>query len=167
MIGADDPGQLHHGQLQQLMSRFATGIDSCDWAMYRSAFTDDIDVDYSSWRSESRGRWRADDWVQRGGRVFPGLTATRHALSNLVARTDRDAMVIRVNVCADHVLVADGTTAVFTLNGFYDDRCVRADNGWRITGKRLVVQWCTGDPVVLERARERVAAGVPDLRTAG
>jgi len=148
----------------QLMARFAHGIDRCDLTMYRSVFTDEIDLDYSSWRAESIGRWRADDWVARGARLFPGLTATRHALSNLLVEPDGDAMRVRANVCADHVLAGPDGVEVFTLNGYYDDRCVPTDDGWKIEGKRLVMLWCTGDRDVLARAAERVASGAPDLR---
>jgi hypothetical protein len=133
--------------------------------MYRSVFTDEIDLDYSSWRAESIGRWRADDWVARGQRLFPGLTATRHALSNLLVTLDGDGCRVRTNVCADHVLVAgEHSLRVFTLNGHYDDRCVRTGDGWKITGKRLVVEWSVGDREVLAIAAERVASGAAGLR---
>lgn len=151
----------------ELMAKFATGIDSCDWAMYRAVFTDEIDLDYSSWRPESIGRWNADDWVARGQRVFPGLTASRHALTNLLVIPEGGGCRVRANVCADHVLVAgEHSIRVFTLNGHYDDRCVRADDGWKIAAKRLVVEWCVGDREVLAIAAERVAAGAANLRGA-
>jgi hypothetical protein len=35
MLGTDD-----RAQIAELMARFATGIDTLDWAMYRSVFTD-------------------------------------------------------------------------------------------------------------------------------
>jgi hypothetical protein len=157
-------------ELTELLSRFATGLDTCDWAMYRSAFTDEFELDYSSWRPEHVGPRRADDWVERATRLFPGLTASRHALSNLLIAFDADdpdAATVSANVCADHVLVQDGTTELFTLNGRYDDRCLRTEQGWRITGKRLTVLWSTGDRNVLTRAAERVASGAHDLRTQG
>ena len=147
-----------------LMARFATGLDTCDWTMYRAVFTDEIDLDYSSWRPGSIGRWRADGWVARATRTLPGLLATRHALTNLVIAPDGDALRVRANVCADHVLAGDDGPQVFTLNGYYDDRCVPGDDGWKIAGKRLVVQWCVGDRGVLDIAAERVAAMAPNLR---
>ena len=159
MLGSDE-----RLAIAELMASFATGIDMCDWTLYRSVFTDEIDLDYSSWRPESIGRWRADDWVARGKRLFPGLTATRHALSNLLLVPDGDAVRVRANVCADHVLVHGNHTRVFTLNGYYDDRCVHTGAGWKITGKRLVAQWTLGDRDVLALAAERVAAGTTDLR---
>ncbi len=146
--------------IADLLARFATGIDTCDWNMYRSVFTDEFDLDYSSWRAGSIGRWTADDWVARAQRTFPGLTATRHALTNLVVTfSDDHTATVGVNVCADHVVVDGSQTEVFTLNGRYDDRCVLTDDGWRITGKRLVVGWTIGDRTMMDRAAAMVGAG--------
>lgn len=157
-----------HAEISQLMARFAHGIDRCDWAEYRAVFTDEIDLDYSTWRATDVGRWRADDWVVRAQRMFPGLRATRHALTNLLVSDDPGAgtgsLIVRVNVCAEHVLDEPGGPAVFTVNGYYDDRCVATPDGWKIAAKRLVVEWCTGDRGLLATAAERVAAGAPDLR---
>lgn len=59
--------------IEQTLARFAAGIDLRDWDLYRSVFTDQIDVDYSSYRAGSSGRMAADDWVARARRLFPGL----------------------------------------------------------------------------------------------
>ena len=155
--------------LGDLMARFATGLDSCDWTMYRSVFTDEIALDYSSWRPESLGRWSADDWTSRAARSLPGLTATRHALSTLVVDLndggDPDAARVRAAVCADHVLQVGDQIEVFTLNGAYDDRCRRTEQGWKIEKKCLIVQWTVGDRSVLDRAAVRVAQRSPEMRS--
>jgi hypothetical protein len=146
-------------EIADVMARFAAGIDSCDWALYRSAFADEIDVDYSSWRATSIGRWSADDWVARATHLFPGLSATRHSITNLLVVGEGEQATVRANVCADHVIVDDDRTDVFTLNGVYHDRLVRSHSGWVIAGKRLVVEWCVGDRALLDRAAADVANG--------
>jgi SnoaL-like domain len=102
----------------------------------------------------------ADDWVARAGRLFPGLTGTQHAITNVAVEPGDDPGTARVraSVRADHALVDEHGTRVFTLCGHYDDRCLRTVNGWVITVKRLVVEWTTGDPTVMDAARERAAA---------
>lgn len=152
-VAADD-----RADLIDLLHRFAMAIDTRDWVAYRAVFTDEIDLDYSSWNPDSLGRWTADDWVAKAQRLFPGLTWSRHALTNPIVAIEGDQALVRVNVSADHVIVDDGTPAVFTLHGRYEDTCVRTDNGWRITGKRLIVQWCIGDDSVMTIARARAAA---------
>lgn len=163
-------GLADRAAIGDLLTTFAVAIDSCDWPRYRSVFTDEIDLDYSSWRAGSVGRWAADDWVARATSLFPGFTATRHALTNLLVALDPeqpDLARVRVNVSADHVIVDEvGEVSVFTLNGYYDDRCTRSPDGWRIEGKRLVALWSTGDRSVIDIARARAAGDPPRQRIA-
>lgn len=142
-----------------LLHRFAAGIDRRDWARYRSVFTEEIDLDYSSYRPEHLGRWRADDWVARAQQVFPGLDASAHSITNARVEVAGDTARIAAYVRADHVIVEGGVTRVFTLCGRYEDGLVRgADGGgWLIAAKRLIVGWTEGDPGVMQLARDRVA----------
>ncbi|MFN3599947.1 MAG: nuclear transport factor 2 family protein [Dietzia sp.] len=143
----------------RLMARFAQGIDLRDWALYRSVFTDEIDVDYTSYRAGSEGRFRADEWVDRGRMLFPGLTASQHFLTNFDISVDSAAGTGRVvaYVRAEHVLPNSSGDSMFTIGGFYTDDVVRGHDGWRICAKRLTVLWNSGNPQVLTLARERAA----------
>lgn len=160
MQGSRDAGWLDtadHVVLVALMARFAQAIDRCDWVAYRSVFTDSIDLDYSSWRAGSVGRWAADDWVARAAALFPGFTGTQHAITNvLVEPGERPGSArVRASVRADHAITEQSGTRVFTLHGYYDDICESTSIGWKIGTKRLVVEWTTGDPTVMDDARER------------
>lgn len=152
--------------ITDLLARFAHAIDRCDWVAYRSVFADEIDLDYSSWRAGSAGRWRADDWVARASTLFPGLTGSQHAITNvrIVPGGEPGTAQLWASVRADHALTDDAGTRVFTLYGYYDDRCVRTMDGWLIAGKRLVVEWTTGDPTVMDAARARAADSPPGPR---
>ncbi len=55
-----------------VLARFAHGIDGRRWDLYRSVFTDDVAVDYSSYRTGSVGTMSADEWVDRARRLVPG-----------------------------------------------------------------------------------------------
>ena len=143
--------------IAETMARFAAGIDTRDWVMYRSVFTEHIDVDYRSWRVESYGPMTADAWVARATRLFPGLDASQHALSNLRFEVDGDAAVCHAYVRADHYLVNRFGDSMFTIGGMYSDRLVRGDTGWLITGKALKVLWSQGNKHVMTLAAERAA----------
>jgi 3-phenylpropionate/cinnamic acid dioxygenase small subunit len=146
--------------IEETMYHFAAGVDHRDWDLYRSVFTDEIDLDYSSWRPGSIGRVRADDWVARAQGLFPGLQASQHALANVRITIDGDEARVRAEVRAEHVL-AHPEGDVFTLGGHYDDRLVRTAGGWRIQGKRLVARWMAGNRLLLDHARAIVAGGLP------
>jgi SnoaL-like domain len=148
-------------EIEALMYRFSDGIDSCDMAKYRSVFTDEIKLDYSSYRAGTIGTWTADDWVQRGANLFPGLNATSHALTNVRIElgADGNSAEVRAYVRADHAFHGHPGGEVFTVAGQYEDRLVRTPDGWRIWGKKLVVRWQEGNPDLMLDAVKRVADG--------
>ena len=149
--------------------RFAEGIDGCDWALYRSVFTADVDVDYTSYRPGSAARMPAQEWVARAARMFPGLSATQHTLHNPQVRVDGEGARVGTSMRAEHVLLpADRPAAspaddaeVFTIGGRYDHRLTRSSGGWLVAAVTLTVRWQQGDPAMLARAASRVAAGDP------
>ncbi|PXW35996.1 UNVERIFIED_CONTAM: SnoaL-like protein [Williamsia faeni] len=147
-----------HREITGLMARFARGIDLRDWELYRSVFTEEIEIDYSSYRPGNAGPFKADDWVQRGRMLFPGLTASQHFLSNLDITVDGDRGTVISYVRAEHVLPNTAGDAMFTIGGYYTDSVVRVDGEWKICRKQLTVLWNSGNPQVLTMARERAAA---------
>ncbi|SNS87079.1 nuclear transport factor 2 family protein [Rhodococcoides kyotonense] len=147
-----------HQQITKLMARFARGIDLRDWDLYRSVFTDEIEIDYTSYRAGNGGMFKAEDWVQRGRMLFPGLAASQHFLSNLDITVDGDRGTVVSYVRAEHVLPNTAGDAVFTIGGYYTDSVVLVGGEWRICKKQLTVLWNSGNPQVLAMARERAAA---------
>lgn len=146
-----------HRDITKLMARFARAIDLRDWELYRSVFTDEIEIDYTSYRPGNGGLFKAEDWVQRGRMLFPGLAASQHFLSNLDITVDGDDGTVVSYVRAEHVLPNTAGDAVFTIGGYYTDSVVRVGGEWKICRKQLTVLWNTGNPQVLTMARERAA----------
>jgi SnoaL-like domain len=141
--------------------RFAAAIDTRDWTTYRAVFTEEIDLDYSSYRPGSAGRFQADDWVARGKALFTGLDATQHCLYNPLVTVDGDVADVVIYVQAEHFLTNPDGDNWFTLGGYYSDRLVHQQGEWKITRKKLVVTWNRGNRHVLtlgaERGRQRLA----------
>ena len=113
-----------------LLVRYATGIDSRDWALLRWCFTDDCDADYGDighWRSgEEITAWMAE--------THDPLGPTLHRISNVVHRQDGELVRAR---CAVHatVVMPDRTAAVHAY-GHYDDEIVFAPDP-RIARRRF------------------------------
>jgi hypothetical protein len=139
----------------RILYQFAAGIDTRNWTLYRSVFTDEIDLDYSSYRAESVGRISADDWVGRARVLFSGLDASQHCLYNPLVDILGDTAVITIYVQAEHFLINSSGDNWFTLGGYYNDRLVRTEAGWKITAKKLVVTWNRGNRHVLAMAADR------------
>lgn len=131
--------------------RFAEGIDLRDWVTYRSAFTDNIEFDYSSYREGSRGIAPADTWVEKSRKRFLTLDATQHSMTNPRVRLDGDAATCLMYVEAWHSVTIDGTTVHCVLGGRYRNDLVRVGEEWRISALRLEVRWVQGDRSILDR----------------
>jgi len=144
--------------VEEVLYRFADGLDRRDWVQYRAVFTDEIDLDYSSYRPTSIGVWAADDWVARAAALFPGLDATQHTITNPIVELDGDRARIRAYVRADHVYVGAPGGDIYTLGGYYDDGLVRTDDGWRIHRKSLHMRWQEGNRPLMQLALERAQA---------
>lgn len=135
--------------------RCVAAIDHRDWPAYRAILTDEITIDYSSYRPGSIGPMAADDWVARAVRLFPGLDASQHSISNPRVTITGDAATCESYVRAEHAL--DGE--LYTVGGHYTHGLARAADGWRINHVTLRVAWSQGDRELLARAVERAAAG--------
>ena len=140
-------------EVVEAVYRFAAAIDHRDWQAYRAVFTDEIMIDYSSYRKESIGTMRAEDWVARATRLFPGLDASQHTISNSLVTIATDEATCNSYVRAEHAL--DGE--LFTIGGHYTHGLVRASDVWLIHSVTLSVAWSQGDSELLTRARGRVA----------
>ncbi len=129
--------------------RFAEGMDWRDWELFRSVFTDQIDIDYSAHRPGQQGVYSADDWVANARRRLTPLDATQHSLSNPQVTIDGDEARCLMYVEAQHLLTRDGVRASYVIGGRYRDRLVRSGDGWLITGLTLEARWYTGDRSIL------------------
>jgi 3-phenylpropionate/cinnamic acid dioxygenase small subunit len=146
-----------HEAITRKVYEYAYGIDTRDWASYRAIFDDRIDVDFSSYHGGAPATMSTDDWLAGVKPLFTGLDATQHSMSNPLVdidETDGDAARCRMYMQAAHFL-EDWPTPEFTIGGYYDDRLVRTDNGWRITAVTLTVWWRRGDSQLMVEARER------------
>ena len=135
--------------------RYAWGIDTRDWALYRSIFADRVAIDFTSYNPTSvAAEMAADDWVANLIPLFTGLDATQHTMTNPLVDIDGDTARCRMYMQAVHML-GDDPEPEFTIGGYYDDQLVRTTNGWQLNAVTLTVTWRRGNPDIMRRARER------------
>ena len=130
--------------------RFAAGMDLRDWAAYRAVFTDDLVLDYTSYRGGEPVTVAADAWVERVRRRFATMLATQHQLGNHRIEVDGDSARCRTYVEAMHVALVDGAEDWCLIGGEYDDLLRRTPSGWLIERKKLDVRWTIGNRVILD-----------------
>ena len=120
--------------ISDLLVRYATGIDQRDWALFRTVFTGDCELDYGE-----IGAWKGVDAVTEFMEQVHAMAGhTLHRLSNQVITVDGDRATARTYVDA-LIMSGDNTSGVAGVNGigFYDDDLVRTQDGWRIGRRRF------------------------------
>lgn len=141
---------------------YAYGIDTRDWALYRSIFADTVHSDFSSYNGRPPATMSGDQWVAGVRPLFTGLDATQHTMTNPLVDaagegTDgKPCARCRVYMQAAHFL-HDWADPEFTIGGYYDNDLVSTDDGWKLTAVRLTVWWRRGDPDLMVEAARRGA----------
>ena len=77
-------------------------------------------------------------------------------MTNPLVDVDGNMARCRMYMQAVHVL-EDWPEPEFTIGGYYDDRLVRTDAGWRISAVTLTVWWRRGDEALMVEAARRGA----------
>ena len=146
---------LDREEVRETVYRYATGVDTRDWELYRSIFADRVHVDFSSWNGRPGAETSADEWVAGVKVLFTGLDATQHVMSNPIVDLDGDRAVCTVYMKAEHFLYSEAGDDSFAIGGYYRDTLVRTGAGWRIDGVTLTVTWRRGNEGVMTRGAER------------
>ncbi len=137
---------------------YAYGIDSRDWELYRSIFTDKIHMDFSSYSGNPAAEVSADNWVSGVKVLFTGLQATQHQMSNPLVDVDGHQARCRMYMQAEHFYVTDRGQESYTLGGYYDNKLVDGAEGWKICAVTLNMNWQTGNRQIMAQARAAGAA---------
>jgi SnoaL-like domain len=147
-----------HQAITETVYRYALGIDTRDWALYRSIFADQITVDFSSYGGRPVATMRADEWVASVQPLFTGLAATQHTMTNPIVTVDGDNATCTMYMQATHALDHDNDDAWFTIGGYYTDTLRSTTGLWSITGVMLTVLWRRGDASIMAEAAKRGTA---------
>lgn len=115
-------------QIGEVLVRYATGIDQKDWALLRTCWADEIDVDYQQLGNFTDPSALTDVMRQ----VHENMGPTYHRIGNIAVDVDGDRATVRSYVHAVLMLRPDDAENWIDVIGHYDDVFVRTDAGWKI-----------------------------------
>src|SRR5690349_3734083 len=144
-----------------LSLRYATGVDTCDWTLYRSCFTDTMRIDFSSFtnRPAPAEPITADDWVGMVRSTISGFETTQHLIANhAITFEGPDEGRYTAYLQAQHWMDRERW---YLIGGWYENEVRRVDGEWRIASCTLHQTWDAGDRSLLGEAvrRQRERAG--------
>ena len=117
-------------EINDLLTRYAHSVDSKDWALYRTVFTDDAFIDYESAGGITGDREAVADWLEK---TMAGFPMTQHLISNIDVKIDGDRATVRA-MFYNPMGMPSGKT--FWCGGFYNHSLVRTADGWK--SERLI-----------------------------
>jgi DNA-binding GntR family transcriptional regulator len=112
--------------------RYGSGIDSRNWALFRSCFADDVHADYGQF-----GTWNGcEEFAAAMEKTHEPMGMTLHRMSNIVIAAIAGGAKVRTYV--DAVLCAKEADGAFRQGiGYYDDELIKTGEGWRIKNRQF------------------------------
>jgi 3-phenylpropionate/cinnamic acid dioxygenase small subunit len=114
--------------ITEVLLRYATAIDTKDWALFRTCFTADVDADYGE-----IGHWSdVDSITEFMAAVHEAMSDTKHMMHNMVIDViDAGHATAVTYVHTVQALAADPKQWIDAV-GQYRDEVVATPDGWRI-----------------------------------
>lgn len=160
MPASNHSSLLDRAAISDVVYAYATGLDRREWSLFRSIFTDTIEMDFRSLGLRP-GTYEAGRWVGDARRLFAGFKATQHTSTNHVFDLRGDEATCISNMQAEHFLertpedgLKDGADR-WTIGGYYVNELIRTDGGWKLSKVTLNIIWQTGNPDVSRIALKR------------
>ena len=140
-----------------LIHRFAMAIDDRDWTVFADCLQDPVSVELDSSIGGSDPSPQAvADRVKLARKFFEPFEATHHHVTVYSVRyasidSKGDELEVRSYFRAGHFKRHFVGGASFEQMGDYRHRCVRTDDGWRISGWKQRIAYTAGNTALLAR----------------
>ena len=133
---------------------YAQGIDTKDFALLRSIFTDEITMDFRDYSGTPPVTLDADLWVSTVESLMLGLDSTQHVMTNPIVDVDGDNATCRMYMKAEHFLQNSEGSFDYAIGGYYIDELVRLGGHWKIKAVTLKLFWQRGNRNIMNLARD-------------
>jgi 3-phenylpropionate/cinnamic acid dioxygenase small subunit len=117
--------------IQELLARYARGVDDHDWDLYRSVFTEDAEIDYSSAGAMVGTRDEVAAFLEQ---VLPQIPWAQHYITNVEIDLNGDTAEVRAMFY--NPMLLPGFEEPSFCGGIYHHSVVRTAEGWK--SRRLV-----------------------------
>ncbi|GAB3233282.1 nuclear transport factor 2 family protein [Mycolicibacterium hippocampi] len=129
-------------QIAALLYRYARAVDSKDWELYRSVFTADAHIDYSSAGAAVGSRDEVADWLAAG---FGAIPWSMHYITNIEI-LDNNGTSATVRAMFYNPMQLPGMPEQSSCGGYYHHELVRTPDGWRSRHLREENVWFVNAP---------------------
>ena len=126
MTGADVQAVADKLEIQEQLARYARGVDTQDWELWKSVFTEDAVVDYSQSGLPSGSR---DEVAGIFAAAFATIPWATHHITNVEIDLDGDRAKVRAMFF--NPMQLPGVEGSSSTGGYYHHDFVRTPAGWK------------------------------------
>ena len=141
-------------EITQRRYEYAMGIDSRDFGLLRSVFTENIVMNFEDYNGLPEAKLRADDWVESCKPLFLGLDSTQHIMSNPIVTVEGDTASCKMQMQAFH-FYENTRQEEFSIGGYYEDELFHNGSKWLISAVTLNIFWTRGVRDIMSAATEK------------
>jgi 3-phenylpropionate/cinnamic acid dioxygenase small subunit len=123
-------------EIEALVHKYARAVDTRDWDLWRSLFTDEAIVDYSSAGAIAGSRDEVAAWLEQ---ALSAMQMMQHFISNIEAEIDGDTAQVRAMFY--NPMKLPGMEELSYCGGYYHHTLVRTPDGWRSRAMREENAW--------------------------
>lgn len=124
--------------MDDLLTRYATAIDSLDWDLLDTVFANGAHLDYRSAGGIEGGYPEVRQWLAE---VLPIFDVTQHLVVNREFSRAIEGVQARSSFLNVNRLTIEGEPWLFTVGGRYHDLLTDTDGGWRIARRIEHTLW--------------------------
>lgn len=140
--------------IDDLLTRYATGVDRRDWSLWESCFTSDARIDYTAFGGIAGSVPEVRAWLES---VMPRFEMSQHLVVNREVTIEGDTATSRAAFFNPMALTTPEGRVLFFDGGYYRDRLVRTQDGWRIRERIEEFSYSTRLAPLLPAAQPRPA----------
>lgn len=130
--------------VSDVLDAYARGIDTKDWELVASVFTDDATLDYTAFGGPKGSRDDVIGWVSASVSAFP---MTQHHITNRTFSIDGDTATSRAELFAPMGMASsEGKMTMLLTGGVYIDTYRRTPDGWKISARVCDRAWLAAGP---------------------
>jgi 3-phenylpropionate/cinnamic acid dioxygenase small subunit len=131
-------------EIDDLLTRYATAVDTKDWELYQTVFTADAVIDYTSSGGIRGGLAEVTKWLAES---LAMLSMSQHLVTNRDVRVTGDTATSHSYLYnAMGRTKRDGTLDLMFVGGGYRDKLRRTNDGWRIIERVQDTAWFSSSP---------------------